>query len=633
MKIEYSEKFTKLSLLGMKVKWKNKIPELDELVNMIKNHIDDPKIKVVSFDIFDTLLVRHSLNPKDILKLIGEVAKAKYKVDIKKNRLEAEAVLNNPNATIDDIYDYICRQQNLSKDLKKQLILLEEQIENQCLIKRQDVFNLYEYALKKRKRVIAVSDMYLSSDFLEKTLKEKSYDKIQKIYVSNECMARKNDGKLFDFVLAAENIKGAELLHIGDNFMSDYVSAKKKNIKSVYYPSIVTFLVKQNPLFKMICEQSNQNFYTNILYGFALNRFYNSQNESKVFNKKLYANLTDVINLFIAPTVLFIALKMHNHKMIQSAYSKLFFAARDGYLPMLVYNTLSEAMDSSIPSEYLYGSRRAYLSGSFSSFEEIFYDVSLKADESYTFMDFILSYVNDCALANSICSSESEAQNYSLVKQKDKVLIIIRKYADELNRYLQEEFERAKKYYQNKIGEEARAVVFDTGYGGSVSAGIGNYVNTKIDKCYVFENSKNRMSDMKNATLTYVLCANSDYDRSSLGIVLEELFSPLEGGCKGFVNENGEIKPIFDSFSYREEMRKDACLIQEDVVLFAKEFSDCFKDALDCFYMDNIEGLFRLYRQEIVNENASEILKNIIFPDFAVLHTQQDLGSKIRKNK
>ena len=169
--------------------------------------MNDPKIKTISFDIFDTLLVRPCIHPKDIYYLIDRKAKELYNVDFIDLRWSAGQELNNPNATIFDVWDYIRKKNKLSKSLMNQLIELEIDCESNLLTARKIGKELYEYAVLTGKRIIAISDMYLPRKVLQDILIKNGFTKLSQVYISCDCSARKDSGELYDYVLQKENIK------------------------------------------------------------------------------------------------------------------------------------------------------------------------------------------------------------------------------------------------------------------------------------------------------------------------------------------------------------------------------------------------------------------------------------------
>ena len=92
----------------------------------IRAMISDPAVKIVSFDVFDTLLVRPALQPRDIFHLLARRVNALYGVDFIRMRWDAEAELGRINADIHEIYDFMAEKHGL--DARTRDALLEEEV-------------------------------------------------------------------------------------------------------------------------------------------------------------------------------------------------------------------------------------------------------------------------------------------------------------------------------------------------------------------------------------------------------------------------------------------------------------------------------------------------------------------------
>lgn len=84
-------------------------------------------------------------------------------------------------------------------------------------------------------KVIFTSDMYLESDVIRKILEKNGYTEEDKIYLSSEVKVSKSKGKLFDYIIKDIDLKPEEIIHIGDNYCSDYQQAKKEGNKCVTF--------------------------------------------------------------------------------------------------------------------------------------------------------------------------------------------------------------------------------------------------------------------------------------------------------------------------------------------------------------------------------------------------------------
>lgn len=189
-------------------------------------------VDFVSFDIFDTLLVRKVQEPADIFSLIEE----EYNFEGFRNaRIIAEhrarINLNKPEISLNDIYLFI-------PDRFKSLQEIEANTEKRLLIRNPLAMSLYKIAIERGKPIIAVSDMYLDSKLLRSILEEQGYTKISKIFVSCEEEATKFSGTIFNQVEShlsplPQKIK---FLHIGDNFKADVEKSKQAGWSAIWFP-------------------------------------------------------------------------------------------------------------------------------------------------------------------------------------------------------------------------------------------------------------------------------------------------------------------------------------------------------------------------------------------------------------
>lgn len=181
------------------------------------------KNKIVSFDVFDTLLIRGCTNPTDIFYYIEtNYAFPGYA----KRRIVAEnkARKNLKEVTLRDIYE---QDEELVPFLE-----IEKLTEKENIRLNSEIYELYQYALKNAKSVIITTDIYFDKQFMIDLLYENGVKGFADIFVSCEYRATKKEGELFDILMSSLEIGKDDLIHIGDNPISDYQSPQKRSIKS-----------------------------------------------------------------------------------------------------------------------------------------------------------------------------------------------------------------------------------------------------------------------------------------------------------------------------------------------------------------------------------------------------------------
>ncbi|TDI67650.1 MAG: hypothetical protein E2O88_07610 [Bacteroidetes bacterium] len=222
-----------------------------------------PDICMVSVDIFDTLLLRTTL-PERVK--FGKFGKEKAKVLQPKafgkkvtprylhllRTYAARIAYRNRRlihgareATLDEIYDvmFACISADLDVlpgevgGLQRQFRDIELALENDDLSVNRRLKQILACASNNGKKVVAISDMYLSYDDVKKLLVPKGvWDLFDNVYVSSEFGFGKASGSLFDEVLSRHDLLPCQVTHIGDNWFFDYQVPKEKGIFAFHYP-------------------------------------------------------------------------------------------------------------------------------------------------------------------------------------------------------------------------------------------------------------------------------------------------------------------------------------------------------------------------------------------------------------
>lgn len=195
-------------------------------------------MNISSFDIFDTCLVRKCGSPEiffDVLSLkvftsnAEEWARQEF---VAARRIAEQHVAGvNPHYTLHDIWAAFSWTHPLLKSTDK-LCQLEQDLEREMLLPVLRMREKVNACRVKGDKIVFISDMYLSVDFLTDVMREHGfYQDGDSLYVSCECMAAKWDGELFRYVKQKEDCKSwRNWTHYGDNHFSDYEVPKKLGI-------------------------------------------------------------------------------------------------------------------------------------------------------------------------------------------------------------------------------------------------------------------------------------------------------------------------------------------------------------------------------------------------------------------
>ncbi len=224
------------------------------------------KYDVVSFDIFDTLILRPFLSPKDIFAVAGEacgIAEFKNKRATAEQTARNHSVSSGKNSevTLDDIYSEL-------SDIEKKDELRAAEISAEFEFCRPNPYmqHIYRTAAGLGRNIVITTDMYLPADIIRKLLTACGYDDFSELLVSCEAGKSKGDGGLFK--LLKNKYPDSSIIHFGDNSYSDILSARNNNIQPFFYESCIDRGVKY------ILPESNE-LPRSFIYGLIFTHLFN----------------------------------------------------------------------------------------------------------------------------------------------------------------------------------------------------------------------------------------------------------------------------------------------------------------------------------------------------------------------
>ncbi len=317
------------------------------------------------------------------------------------------------------------------------------------------------------------------------------------------------------------------------------------------------------------------------------------------------------------------------------------FASRDGYLPKVIYDLLRGNDSKYLESKYIYGGRQAYDISNYNG--DVFKYLSSKSNHSsnYSLVNLFDALVEIGFLQKKYTHEWLNDLNFLKDKKNGflKLKKIVSKHHKEIKRILDKRKELTEEYYTSTmaLNNEGRAIVFDTGYSGSVSKGIGSFVNGKIDKLYLWQTENNVKSDDIHNTRSVVLCGYQDLNNNNppVYLIIEELFSPLEKACIGFTkNVNNEIVPRFESGApFTKEMVDSLNAIQSGAVLFTKDVIDILGPYIHDVEFQSIHKFLNpIYKSlKSITDYSVHLLDEIVFNDNFSRNEQVSLSEKVEE--
>ena len=293
----------------------------------------------VSFDIFDTLLIRAYVKPTD---LFSHMERAENADGFCAERIAAERRCRQKNSdrediTFDDIYDEI---DGKFKNLKE----VELEYERRALRANPEVGELFRLAKELGKKVAIASDMYLPESFLLGVLQENGFGGADGVYISGALNKTKSGGSLFRHILEKFGIAPGGLLHIGDNRRSDCEIPRGLGIKCHHYKKISKRYFKKFKYLKKFYRARGGSFTASIITQLA---------GARLLLENPRGNFWRDLGYRLAGPAAFAYANFVRREARKRNLTNLLFVARDGYLLRKIYNLYGGAAKNA----YVYAPR------------------------------------------------------------------------------------------------------------------------------------------------------------------------------------------------------------------------------------------------------------------------------------
>lgn len=555
----------------------------------------------VSFDIFDTLIKRNVPKPIDVFQLMEECLGYN---DFCKNRVRAEIEARklSGEVTLKDIYTVMT---SYDDDIKDILMAAEIEYESNLCVVNKDMIDIYN-SIVKNKRVFLISDMYLSKEVIESILEKNNITGYDELIISNEIGKNKSNGELFKYVIAKYKCKN--ICHIGNNFMADYISARKSGLKA--------YKIKTNTyrLPRKYTIDTNKGQY---LESFLSN---NHDAERDYFYNFGYERFGPVLYGFI---------KWMYEDFKKEGIQEVYFMARDGYIMQKVYRELGYNND--IPDKYFEASRRSLRVPSYCDDYNLENVIKESPLLSTTNMEQLLD-----SLGLEISDYKEKIEKYGFTLEEhikrdelinnDQFIKFYEEIKQDVIDNSSTEKENLIKYLKQYDFNKKIAIV-DIGWGGSMQKNLiqtldNQGISNNITGYYLGLSKKSKQNLATNGYKAkgYLFdCLNNDTDKDvviAFRPLFETLFLEQSGSVKCYeTHEDGKTVAV----RYEYEYVKDGELSHEakkvrNIQSGAVDFARDFKNSKVSMYINSDEEILFKYMYETgTNPNMEDVRK---FGDF-----------------
>lgn len=316
--------------------------------------------RVTSYDVFDTLVTRLVGAPSAVFLLLGRRLSTRGLIActpaaFAEHRSEAERRARRIAYPFDVTLETIYRELRVSLEISERdaeaLAESELALETELIRATPQMRDHINHARTRGDRIVFLSDMYLSSEFLQARLADLGlFRKGDSCYVSCETEKSKRYGDSFRDMAKREAVSLGMISHVGDNYRADILAARKAGVRTEYFEhahlnryekTLETYSVATDGL-------------TSVMAGASRMTRLSVEAPSPV-----QAALRDVSAGVIAPILAgYVLWILRRAKRL--GLRRLYFVSRDGQILLDIAQRISQKIAGlDIELSYFYGSRQA----------------------------------------------------------------------------------------------------------------------------------------------------------------------------------------------------------------------------------------------------------------------------------
>lgn len=419
--------------------------------------------KVVSFDLFDTLVRRPFLEPVHLFDLME--AKSKL-AGFGAQRPAAERAARERHrkqidVTLAQIHELLPEYEARDQEIEQELALIYP---------RSRVAEAFRHLKATGKTLAIVTDVYLDRKTIEGVI-ERTGVRPDHLVISCEENTMKADGSSFRRLMELSGTRATDILHIGDNLVSDFQAPARLGIASVHLDRNLPSRIAGSKLVRQLLDKlaSNGSIASSVT-GAAIRDWVEDNvaiHDPELAHSRRFWRVVGATHA--APLAYDFAKWVHAVKR-DRGLTRIGFAARDGYLPLEAYRRI----DTSDTGVYISISRAAVVLASLDrGHEAVFTQLVAGAPAP------VSAYIGRLGLDDDRVLSEAldyfggdvditDAKRKRLRQFFEAQSPLLRRHAEEAREGLRRHLEKS-----GMLRDPERTALVDIGWGGTTAALLG----------------------------------------------------------------------------------------------------------------------------------------------------------------
>lgn len=587
--------------------------------------IADDGVKVVAFDIFDTLLTRPFLSGDYVKDLLDTEYEQNGLMGFGRLRTHSVDWAREAKGSEVDIYD-IYRQISVApeKEFASLTPNREIELEIKAVRPRRDVVALLKFAVKSGKRVILIGDTHLARVVVVDMLARCGIRDWNDLYLSSEVGLRKADGRLYEYILNNEGVSPNQMVMVGDDEQLDlHVPCWRMGIRSMHIIKPVDIMRAMPRLSDLVPSPGAASADEQFLFGAIASENFGLVSYPDFSPGNMFGSTARSIGYSLLGPILVVFSQWLLDQAREKKLDRFYFLAHRGDLLKRALDCWQIAQADVVHSESLPISRRALEVSCIRTVEDIF-DIAASSN----FYDAPMAAFLNEKFGTALDDRQWEMCEHEKIWSRTETLTIIDHDIEHIRSFLQfsapyilknavAKREAALNYlHDQNLGSDDRWSVVGIGHGEAIQQCLSKLLEKNIHGCYMVSGDKVRISEVCSDVLMAECfaggeeCTPEGLLSSSMPLrhyLLEKMVNP--GGDLASNCGSAELRDGSDRGHSGQEIWRE---MQQGAIDFVKEAVRFRNEMLTSLRISKVhcEKIFSRFVSEM-SDSEREIFKSI----------------------
>jgi hypothetical protein len=447
---------------------------------------------VVSFDIFDTLVLRPFLTPAGARAYLAHRVEREFGLDgFAELRTRAEASARaraGHDVNLPAIYEVLARMSETQGYPMDRIRELELDTERRLLRPRDAALGAARAMAGDDRRIVAISDMYLDRGELQDVLPPAVTETLQAVHVSCDTGWRKDTGEAWRHLPGKERTAPAHWLHAGDNEHADVQLPQAMGFLHPVHVLRPAALLDVVPALRGLrpAPERRDRWQDQLWLGLVANRLSDlADTHPQAFSGPLLLEEPETLGYVAFGPIVLDYVTWVARLAVQEGFQKILFLSREGYLLQRIHRRLRASVPAlqEVEDTYLLASRRGVGVPTLRNIEDL--QELFKGTYTGSLHDLVSARLGEAlgaAVTERLRAAVTATEVY-LPAMRTQVIERLRGAADIILDRARTERETYLQYWQRNVGDR-HAVVADLGYAGTIQTHLARLTGRALEGAY-----------------------------------------------------------------------------------------------------------------------------------------------------